>query len=397
MRHLAAAKSGAEANCPQVFATVFLLILGLFQLGCGLSSKTDQAASTQDQAVQPKLLTVSKEQLAHLTIQPVGTATWSITIHTTGTVDWDADHTTQAITQVNGPISRILVDYGSAVKAGAPLLYVSSPDLANAISTYRKARNREGLAQRALDRAKELLAHGAIAQKELENAQADFNDAATDVQNSLQPLKIFGITAQEIDQAERQGLPISPELAVRAPISGVVVQKLISPGQVIQAGTTVCFVLSDVSTVWTQGHVFDRDLPSIRVGDAVDETNVSVHRSFHGVVTYIGAMMDPATRTTPVRIVTHNPEGLLKKDMFIEADIHTRTQKNVLAVPVSAVLHDAQNVPFVYVEVEPGKFAQRQITTSGQHNDAVEVVGGLKPGERVVSEGSLFLQFSSEQ
>lgn len=396
MRHLAGV-TRAEANFRAVCTLAFLLAAGWLQLGCGVSHKEVPGASSKDQPIQPKLLTVSKEQLTHLTILPARTTTWSTTVHTTGTVDWDADHTTQAITQVGGPIARILVDYGSPVKAGDPLLYVSSPDMANAISTYRKARNKEELTKRALDRAKDLLEHGAIAQKDLENAQSDSNDAGTDVQNSLQALKIFGIARQEIDQAERQGVPISPELAVRAPIAGVVVQKLISPGQYIQAGMTVCFMLSDVSTVWTQGHVFDRDLALIHVGDTVDESNASIHRTFHGVVSYIGAMLDPTTRTTPVRIVTQNPEGVLKKDMFVEADIHTRTQKNVLSVPVSSVLHDAQNEPFVYVEVEPAKFAQRQITTGVEQNDAIEVLSGLKPEEKVVSEGSVFLQFSSEQ
>ncbi len=347
--------------------------------------------------MQPKLLTVSKEQKAHLTILPVRTTTWTITVHTTGTVDWDADHTTQAITQVSGPISRIVVDNGTRVKAGDPLLYVSSPDMANAISTFRKARNKEELTRRALDRAKQLLEHGAIPQKDLENAQSDFNDAGTDVQNSLQALKIFGITSEEIDQAEKQGVAVTAELAVRSPISGVIVQKLISPGQFIQAGMTICFMISDVSTVWTQGHIFDTDLSSIQVGDMVEESNASIHRTFHGVVSYVSAMLDPATRTTPVRIVTQNPEGLLKKDMFLEANIHTKTQKNVLAVPISAVLHDAQNEPFVYVETEPDKFAQRQITAGVEQNDSVEILAGLMPGERVVSEGSVFLQFSSEQ
>src|SRR5450755_611247 len=142
MHHLAAVKSGAEANCPPVLTTVFFVVAGLLHLGCGVTNKA-LAPASQGQPAQPKLLTVSKEQIVHLTILPVRTATWSIIVHTTGTVDWDADHTTQAITQVNGPISRILVDYGSRAAAGAPLLYVSSPDMANAISTYRKARNRE--------------------------------------------------------------------------------------------------------------------------------------------------------------------------------------------------------------------------------------------------------------
>ena len=254
-----------------------------------------------------------------------------ITVRTTGTVDWDADRTTQAITQVSGPISRILVDTGAVVKKGDPLLFVSSPDVAAAISTYKKARNQQEFARRTIVRTRELLDHGAAAQKDVEAAEAAFNDASTDVQNSLQTLKIFDITKPELDEAEKQGTAISTELAVRSPIAGVVVQKLISPGMLIQAGATTCFMISDVSTVWVQGHIFDRDLPAIRPGDRVDLSNASIPEVFHGEISYIGSMLDPTTRTTPVRIVTPNPRGLLKKDTFVEAIIHTRTQKNILA------------------------------------------------------------------
>jgi multidrug efflux pump subunit AcrA (membrane-fusion protein) len=116
---------------------------------------------------------------------------------------------------------------------------------------------------------------------------------------------------------------------------------------------------------------------------------------FHGVVNYIGAMLDSTTRTTPVRIVTHNPGGVLKKDMFVEAVIHTRTVTKVLAVPVSAVLRDTENEPLVYVQAQPGKFAQRIVTIGPQQNDLVQVLSGLKEGEIVVAEGSIFLQFAS--
>ena len=363
---------------------------------CRAPQDTKAAASNEIRsAPQPGLFTVPREQLAHLRIVPVATSNWAIAIHTTGTVDFDADHTTQAITQVNGPISRILVDTGVRVKAGEPLLYVSSPDVANAISTYRKARNQEQLAQLTLNRTQVLLERGAVAQKDLEAAQAAFNDSVTDVQNSLQALRIFGVTKQEIDQAEHQNVAISTELAVFAPIAGIVVQKLVSPGQLIQAGATTCFMISDVSTVWVQGHIFDHDLPSVRLGDTVEESNPAFAQKFHGVLSYIGSMADAATRTTPVRIVTENPAGLLKKDSFIDAVIHTRTQKNVLTVPVSAVLHDEQNEPFVYVEIQPGKFAQRLVSVGAQQNDQQEIVGGLKHGDNVVSEGSVFLQFAN--
>jgi len=375
------------------FTIATALLVALVPGGCGASKNGGRTVSAESAPDQPRLLTVSADQLARLHLTPVRNTSWSITIRTTGTVDWDADHTTQAITQVSGPISRILVDTGAVVRMGDPLLYVSSPDLANAVSTYRKARNQQELARRVLERTQKLLDRGAVAQKDLEAAQAAFNDSSTDVQNSLQSLKIFNITKEEMDNAEKQGLPISPELAVRAPIAGMVVQKLVSPGQLVQAGATTCFMLSDVSTVWVQGHIFDRDLPSVHTGDAVEETNASFPQVFRGTVSYIGAMVDPATRTTPVRIVTRNPAGLLKKDMFVEAVIHTRTEKNVLAVPVSAVLRDTENEPLVYVEAQPGKFAQRVISIGAQQSDEVQVLSGLQAGEKVVSEGSIFLQF----
>ncbi len=251
-------------------------------------------------------------------------ANWDISVHTTGTVDWDADHTTQAITQVNGPISRILVDIGSKVHAGEPLLWVSSPDVVNALATYRKARNRVDLAKRVTERSKGLLDHGAMAAKDYEDTVADYNDAMTDVQNSLQPLKIFGITQQRDRRGGEAGRAASiPNSPCVRPIDGTVVQKLVSPGLVIQAGQTVCFLISDVATVWVQGHIFDHDLPIVRMGDAVDETNPSFPGTFRGKIAYIGSFVDPDTRTTPVRIVTQNPAGLLKKDMFVDAVIHT--------------------------------------------------------------------------
>src|SRR3984885_3033461 len=279
-----------------------LAALGLSQLACGGSKKAEGQSAAE--SVQPGLFTVPQDQLGHLKIGKVTKTSWGVAIHTTGTVDWDQDHTTQAITQVNGPIARILVDVGTPVKKEEPTLYVSSPDVANAIAAYRKARNREQFNKRIVDRMKEMLDHGVVAMKDYESSEADYNDATTDVQNSLQPLRIFGITAQEIDQAEKQGTSISTELAVRAPIAGVVVQKLVSPGMLIQAGATICFMLSDVSSVWVQGHIFDRDLPQVRVGDPVTETNPSSQRVFHGTLGYVGAFVDPATRTTPVRIVT---------------------------------------------------------------------------------------------
>jgi cobalt-zinc-cadmium efflux system membrane fusion protein len=380
-----------HADAWRLSACVAAMVLSC---SCGLYKKFAPAAAAA-QTDEAALFEVPAKQLPHLKIVDVKKTSWASVVRTTGTVDWDADHTTQAITQVNGPISKLLVDLGSKVTVNQPLLYVSSPDVATAISAYKKARNHQDYSKKTLDRSKDLLEHKVIATKDLEAAEQDYNDARAEVENNLQALKIFGVTEQEIEAAQHQGVSINPLLAVRSPIAGIVVQKLVTPGLVIQAGTTACFTISDNSTVWVQGHIYDRDLEAVRIGDAVEETDSSVHRTFHGVVGYIEALIDPTTRTTSVRIVTKNPDGLLKKDMFVDAVIHTRSGRSVLSVPTSAILRNEENLPFVYVEASAGKFAQRLINIGVTQGDETEIVSGLKEGEKIVAQGSVFLQFAN--
>ena len=378
----------------RVSAMAAALALAAAASSCGSKPVAAQSASTPAQA-QASLFQVPQNQMEHLKIVEVRKAVWSPVVRTTGTVDWDADQTTQAITQVNGPISKLLVDTGAVVKAEQPLLYVSSPDAAGAITTYKKARNRQDYSKKTLERSRDLLDHKVIAVKDLEAAEQDYNDASAEVENDLQALRIFGVTQQEIDQAQKPGVPISPQLAVRSPIAGVVVQKLVTPGLVIQAGTTACFTISDISTVWVWGHIYDRDLEAVHTGDTVEVTNAAVRQSFTGTVDYMGSLLDPATRTTPVRIVTKNGAGLLKKDMFVDAVIHTRSSRGVLSAPTSAILRTDDNLPFVYVEVASGKFAQRLITLGAQQGNDTEIASGVKEGEKIVAEGAVFLQFAN--
>ncbi|MGH9412085.1 MAG: efflux RND transporter periplasmic adaptor subunit [Vicinamibacterales bacterium] len=375
---------------------------------CGGGGSGDESPSAQAAAAAPAsgaasggsaanagYFTVPQNQLSHIQVQPARTKQFETELRTTGTVDWDNDHTSQAITQVNGPITRILVDTGTRVAANQPLLYVASPDIAGAFSTYRKAENQLALKKDTLDRSKDLLQHKAIAQRDMEQAQADYNDAMTDVQTAQQALKILGVTPAEIQEADQQNTAVRPELPMRSPIAGTVVQKLVNPGQVIQAGTTIAFVISNVSTVWVQAHLYEKDLRLVHVGDTADVRSASFPDVFRGRVTYIGSMLDPATRTTPVRVVTDNPKGFLKKDQFVDVVIHDKAERDALVVPTSAVLYDAENLPFVYVQVDSTHFAQRQVTLGPQQGDVTEITNGLTTADRVVSQGSLFLQFAN--
>ncbi len=375
---------------------LLLVTLGLTVAACGHTASSDPAKpQTTAAAADAGYFTVPEAQRSHLEIVPARTAEFQTLIRTTGTVDWDNDHTTQAITQVNGPITRLVVDLGTHVKAGDPLLYVASSDIATAVSTYRKARNRQDQAQRTLDRNKDLLAHKAIAQRDLDDSQADYNDAATDVATALQSLRILGVTDGDLSDAASQTGAVRSELPLRSPIDGVVVQKLVFPGQVIQAGTTQAFTISNISSVWVQAHLYERDLKHVHVGDAAEVKNSAFSDVFQGRVTSIGDLVDPATRTTLVRIVTANPGGLLKKDLFVDVTMTEPTRRQVLTVPTTAVLYDEQNFPFVYVDAGQGRFMQRIVSLGAQQGSDTEVTSGLKAGERVVGQGSLFLQFAN--
>ncbi len=365
--------------------------LALALAACGGSGAPSPAAGP---ATEAGYFSLPAAQLAHLRIAPATRVSWPVTVRTTGTVDFDGDHTTQVITQASGPISRIVVDLGTRVKAGDPLLYVSSPDLAGAVSAYRKAANRLELARLALERNRDLLDHKAIAQKEFEASQADYNDASTDLQNSLDALRILGVTDRELADARRQDAAIRPEFALRSPIAGVVVQKLVLPGQVVQAGATPCFLVSDPSRVWVQAHAHEPDLAMVGTGREAEVTSPTSGAALRGTVTFVGAMLDEATRTIPVRVSTPNPGGVLKKGEFVDVMIHAGTMRDVVVVPTSAVLYTNENLPFVYIQVEPGKFAQRLITVGAQQDGRFEVLSGIRAGDPIVTDGSVFLQFA---
>ena len=313
------------------------------------------------------------EQLSHLQTTPVRKATWTTTLRTTGTVDWDNDHTSQAITQVSGPITQDRRRHRHAREGGRSAAVCREPG--HYRRDFRLPQGEEPAGSRRADAE----SHAATcwrtrpsAQRDLEAAEADYNDAGTDLETALQALKILGVSQQDLQDAERQNVAIRSDLPMRAPIAGTVVQKLVLPGQVIQAGATMAFVISDISTVWVQGHVYDRDLAAVHLGDKVEQRNPSFPETFTGVVSNIGDLVDPATRTTPVRIVTPNPRGLLKKDLFVDV-VHPRQDQpgRARGADGGGAVRRATTFRSSTCRSEPGKFSQRLVKIGAQQGDDI--------------------------
>ena len=205
-------------------------------------------------------------------------------------------------------------------------------------------------------------------------------------------MKILGISKPEA----AVGKPAASEIPVLAPIAGEAVERLAAPGQVIQAGATQVFTISNMSSVWVLANVYQKDLPYVHLGDPVTITTDSYPGTeFHGKISYIAAALDPNTRTLQARIDVKNPQGKLKKDMYVVATVQAGTIHNALTVPNAAVLRDTENQPFVYVVNQNNEFARRAVTLGETAGGNTQLISGVAPGERVVGDGSLFLQFAN--
>ena len=354
------------------------------------SQMTSFSANASRSAI-PQLFTVPQDQMSHIQVVTIEPTTLRHTLRLTGAVAYNAFNTTPVITQVGGPVSRILVVPGEHVKAGQPMLDVTSPDYSQTLDTYLKAADSYRLSEKNYSRAQDLYQHHAIAQRDLEQAESDRNQARADLNAAEEGMKILGI--KNPDTLAKA--PVSAQIAVLAPIAGEVVERLVSPGQVVQAGQTQAFTISDLSTVWVLANVYQADLRFIHRGDNVVVQTDAYPNSFHGKISYVAPALDPNTRTLQARIVVDNPGEKLKKDMYCTVLVTAGTFNNVIAVPDASILRDDNNEPFVYVAVNGNQFGRRDVTLGEAQDGRTQVTKGLSIGDRVVGDGSLFLQFAN--
>jgi cobalt-zinc-cadmium efflux system membrane fusion protein len=363
----------------------------------GHSADAAPAAGATSTSPATSAFILTEEQRARIHTQVVSTATYRPTIRTTGTVAFNGDRSTPVISQISGPVTRLLVNPGTYVKEGTALADVASPDFAQAVASYQKAQTALKNAARIATLDAQLFQNDALARNDLEQARADSASAAADREAAIAQMVALGVDSVTID-AIRQGKPIPPALGViRAPISGVVVEKLVNPGEVLTGGQTQCFTIADLSTVWVMANVFETDIGQVDKGQPVTITTDASPDSFPGRVDYVAALVDTATRATAVRVVVQNHHEILKRDMYVRAAIRATHPRTGLLVPVSSVLRDEHNLPFVFVAAPDGGFNRRSITIGSREDDQYEVPSGLSPGDHVVTEGGLFLQFAESQ
>jgi membrane fusion protein, heavy metal efflux system len=374
--------------------------LAVVVLGCGLvlsgcskdktASKMTSFSSQEAKGQTPGLFTIPAEQMSHVQVVTVAPSDLPRVLRLTGAVSYNAFSTTPVITQVGGPVSRLLAVPGERVKKGQSLLEVSSPDYSLLYASYLKARDTFRVSDKNYDRAKDLYEHHAIAERDLLSAESDRIQAQADLNASLLGLKILGI-------AKPEDLEKSPtaEIPLYAPIGGEVVERDVAPGQLLQAGVTQAFIISDMSSVWVLANIYQSDLADVKVGDDVSVQTDSYPDAFHGKISFISPALDPTTRTLQARIVVENPGEKLKNNMYVVATVKAGTTRNAIAVPDASVLRDDENQPFVYLATSSNQFGRRSVEIGPSVGGQTQVTKGLAPGDKVVGNGAVFLQFAN--
>lgn len=366
--------------------------------GCGSGpsdseSKMTSYSGTESKADTASLFTVPQDQMAHIQVVAVEKTRLPRLLRLTGNATYNAFKTTPVFSAIGGPVHEILVAPGETVHAGQPLLTVNSPDYSLDRSAYIKARTAFFLADKIYTRAQDLFSHGAIAESDLQQAESARAQAQADMQSSEDALRALGL--KDPEAIVKNPPKMTSQVPVIAPVGGEVVERLVGPGQLLIAGATQIFTISDMSSVWVLVNVYQGDMAYVHPGDSVEITTDSYPDVFHGKISYIAPALDPTTRTLQARIVTNNPGKKLKKDMYVTATVQAGAIRDALLVPDAAVLRDTENQPFVYVQFGSNQFARRQVKVGESLGGRTQVTDGLKEGERVVGDGSLFLQFKN--
>jgi cobalt-zinc-cadmium efflux system membrane fusion protein len=377
-------------------------LYGLVQIG-GATQPHSEVSSQSRKGLQR--YTPSPAEWASLTIQPVTERAFRAEHVTEGKIAVDEDRSTPVFSPYAGRVTKLLARPGDRVVQGQPLFVIEAADTVQAQNDFiaamtglNKAKSALDLAQIQYRRAKDLFEGKAVPLKDYQQAETNLSQAQNDLrstQTALEAarnkLRILGFTDEAISTFQDKG-SINREITIFSPITGTVVQRKIGPGQYVNAAASdPVFVIGDLSTVWLTAFVRETDASNVSVGQEITFNVLALPgRPLTARINYVAAAIDPATRRLLVRATIDNKDGLLKPEMFANVTIYSPGDHPAVGVPKQALIYEGDQVR-VWVAHEDKTIELRQIKPGLTNGDLVEVEGNLKPGEQIVTKGSLFI------
>jgi membrane fusion protein, heavy metal efflux system len=339
----------------------------------------------------PGTFRASPQQLKTLTVETVQTHGFVSEELTEGKIAVNGDRATPVFSPYSGRVTRVIAGLGDTVKAGAPLATLEATEFVQAQNDLRTAAAEVKLARINETRKHALYDAKGGSLQDWQQAQADLTTAETALNSVHNRLRILGKSPADIAALERAEI-IDPVATMTAPIAGVVVDRQVGPGQFLQSGSaTPVFTIADPSSVWLLANVRETDAGLVKVGQSV-EVRVLAYpkRAFKARVTYVAALVDSVTHRLPVRAEIDNHDGALKPEMFASFRILTSDASQSPAIPAGAVIYEGTGA-HVWVLREDGLLELRAIQTGRSSDGLIEILDGLKAGERVVTKGGLFI------
>jgi membrane fusion protein, heavy metal efflux system len=373
-------------------------------LRAGAKEKSHSELSSQSRR-NAQNFTPTPSEWATLTIEPVKAKTFRAEYVTEGKVAVDEDRSTPVFSPYAGRVTKLLARPGDQVTQGQALFVIEAADNVQAQNDYiaamtglNKAKSALDLAQIQEKRAKDLFEGKAVPLKDFQQAQAtliqaqnDQRSAETALEAARNKLRILGLTDDDVATFRQKGR-INPETTIFSPIAGTVVQRKIGPGQYISAGASdPVFVIGDLSTVWLTAFVRETEASVVSVGQEITFNALALPgRALTARINYVSAAIDPATRRLLVRATVDNKDGQLKPEMFANVTIYSASDHPAIAVPKQALIYEGDQVR-LWVAHEDKSIELRVIKTGLTNGNLVEIKGNLKPGEQIVTKGSLFI------
>ena len=349
--------------------------------------------------------TPSAAEWASLTIQPVAERGFRAEHVTEGKIAIDEDRSTPVFSPYAGRVTKLLARPGDSVVKGQPLFVIEAADnvqaqndFIGAMTAMNKAKSALDLAELQGTRAKDLFEGKAVPLKDYQQSQATLIQAQNDLRASQtameaarNKLRILGLTDEDIATFQEKGR-INPEITIFAPLAGTVVQRKIGPGQYVNAGASdPVYVIGDLSTVWMTAFVRESDSASVAIGQEVTFNVLALPgRPLSARLNYVATAIDPATRRLLVRATIDNKDFVLKPEMFANVTIYSAGDRPAVGVPKQALIYEGDQVR-IWVAHPDKTIELRQIKPGLTNGDLVEVIGNLKPGERIVTKGALFI------
>jgi membrane fusion protein, heavy metal efflux system len=351
----------------------------LMLAGCGKAPDGKSAEGAPPPATVVPDVDVSLFRVDHpeqFSLAEATSRTTAAELVVTGVVSPDVNRNVPVISMVTGRVVAIRARLGDTVTRGQVLLSVRSDDLLNGFSDYQKAVADEALSRAQLERGKDLYGHGALSTNDLQVLQNADEKAKVDIDTKAQHLRLLGK-----DPGQPDGV-----VDITAPVSGVITDQQVTSAAGLPALGLNAFTISDLSSVWIVGDVYENDLHGVRVGDTAEiRLNAYPDRVFTGRISNIGAILDPNLRTAKVRVEVLNP-GIMRLGMFATATLRSQTVESRAVVPTSAILH-LHDRDWVYVPA-PDQSLRRVEVVGGKllAGDLEEIKSGIGPGQKVVKD-----------